>query len=77
MMSLKMLICLVEIHIVVKLLYGSVYMGHIIFLPFSVPPERVSLLTQIFLGISLGVNISIAAFIMGRYSVNGDLLSFI
>lgn len=40
-------------------------------------PEGVSLLTQIILGISIGVNISIAAFIMGRYSANGDLLSFV
>ncbi|KAF6019068.1 hypothetical protein EB796_022623 [Bugula neritina] len=41
-----------------------------------VPPEKTSLLTQTLLGISLGVNISIAAFILGRYSTSRDFLSF-
>jgi len=43
---------------------------------FTVPPEKTSLLTQTLLGISLGVNISIAAFILGRYSTSRDFLSF-
>lgn len=42
-----------------------------------VPPEKMSIVTQILLGISLGVNISIGAFVLGRYSMNGDLLSFV
>ncbi|XP_067946718.1 transmembrane protein 201-like [Watersipora subatra] len=42
-----------------------------------VAPEKTSLFTQIMLGLSLGVNISIGAFLLGRYSVNGDLLSFV
>lgn len=42
---------------------------------FVAPPERVSLLTQVILGVSLGVNISIAAFFMGRISANSDFLS--